>query len=157
MSELPAPTTTPATPAATALPALLWVGLAGAAAAVVGAFLDWVSATTAFGGSIGVAGIEGDGKLTAGLAVAAGIVLWAAVASRRTGTFVAAVLAGAAGCVITVYEWSHASDVVARANDSDAVHAAIGAGLWLTAAGFVVYTVVAVALWQRSRNLLNQG
>ena len=41
------------------------VAVIGAVMVVIGSFLDWVRVTTGFG-DIGVGGMEGDGKLTAG-------------------------------------------------------------------------------------------
>lgn len=118
-----------------------WIGVGGAAAVVLGAFLPWIKATSIFG-TLSRSGMDdgGDGLFTAGLAVAGGLAVW------QAGRWLwAAIVCGA---VITAIGFWDKSDVKDRAAsiDSDAVSVSVGAGLYLTIAGGVLLGVAALAL-----------
>ena len=119
------------------IPRCVWIGLAGAAVAVIGAFLPWVSVASAFG-SLGVNGIEGDGKITAGLAAVGGALLWSGWAKRKLGSVIATIVVAAIAGAVTLYDWTKMSGKVRDLNDSsDFVRASIGLGFYVTGVGIV--------------------
>lgn len=116
------------------------VALVGAAAALAGSFLPWVSVITVFG-TIEVSGFDGgDGKLTAAAAIGAMLFGYFGL-SKRNGVAGIGVASAIIGLAISMYDWKNASEVVGE--DSEFARASIGYGLYLCVAGF---TVCAVAL-----------
>lgn len=116
-----------------------WFGVAGCAAALAGSFMPWVTITSVFG-TIGINGTEGDGKITACVALAAG--LWAVIGlntSSRSKVRFAGVLS-LIGVIASVYELQHVSSRAGGMNGA-AVKASVGSGIWLMLAGFLVAAV----------------
>jgi len=116
------------------------VTVAGAAAAIIGALLPWVTASAAFVGAISRNGIDGDGRLTAGLGLIAGIV--ALVSFRApTGPERANLIAvGVIGVIITavgVYDYVHVKNALdgLTAEQRRLIVATVGVGLYVTIAG----------------------
>jgi hypothetical protein len=133
-------------------PAARWVALGSAVGLLLGAILPWISASSLFG-SVAVNGIEGDGKITAGLGVAAGIVLLTTIGSRRRVACVAVAIMGAVAALVGWYDWTQAQDRVRVVNnESDLVHASVGIGMYLTMAAAITLIVAALNLrsaWRR--------
>lgn len=133
MSELPPPVAPPAAPVKQ--PTALWLAFGGCAALIVGAFLPWVSAATAFG-SVSVNGIEGDGKLTAGAGAVAGVLLLVAMSDRSRRLCAAVVAVGVVAAAAATWDYTKVQDRVSDANaESSLIHASVGAGIYLTIAG----------------------
>jgi len=159
---------TPPPPATAALPskAPSWTALGAGVAIVIGSFLPWGSVTAPFVGTVTVFGTDGpDGWITA--AVGALVALYGGMTLRRRFPAVLGVLAALAGLGVTgVAVWkiaelrSRIADTRAElAEDdefgfasalADAVHARVGAGLWLlVAAGLVAAVSIVYGLLRR--------
>lgn len=110
-----------------------YVSLIGAIMVVVGSFLDWLTADSIFG-SIGVKGIDGDGKFTA----AAGglVILSLLIGSMKQAAVASVVLLGIAG-VIGFADYLDVQDRI-ESIDAEAIRASVGTGLWLVLAGAIV-------------------
>ena len=146
-TNLPSPTyyAPPAVQPTRGLPRSVWTGLAGAAAMIIGAFLPWVSVSSAFN-TIGLNGIEGDGKYTAALAAGAGALLWFGwLRKSRLNVTIAMVLSVIAGAT-TLWDWSTMSAKIGNIN-SDTIHASIGIGFYATGLGAVVLFASLVDIW----------
>lgn len=127
----------PASPPKPGTPRGLWTGLAGAVLVIIGAFLPWVSVASVFG-NLGVNGIDGDGKITAGLAALGGLLLWLGWTNRSRVSVIVTIVAAALAGLVTLYDWSNVSDKVSDLNNGDAVRASIGIGLYATGIGIVM-------------------
>ena len=152
MSTQPPAPWAPPTPK-TKTPPGVWIAFGSCAALIIGAFLPWVTASTAFGGDLAVNGIDGDGKITAALGAGAAIVLLSSVGHRALQACIGVALLGAIAAVIAFADYNDAQDRVRRANEtSNLVHASVGVGLWLTLAGAVSLVVGALhtrMVWKR--------
>ena len=122
--------------------------IAGAIAAIVAAFLPWISATAAFVGSESRNGLDGDGQITIVLGLAA--VVLAAVALRRQPAPLAALVIvaglGALIAVIGVIDYVDAKNRIGdlTAEERPLVAISIGVGLYLTIAAGIAVVVGAV-------------
>jgi hypothetical protein len=120
------------------------VAIGGAALLILGSFLEWGSVDTVFG-SIGVNGMEGDGKLTL---VAGGIalLLFAAV-KHRNAAIVGSIFAGIGGA-IALYDFGNISSKVSDVSEASngLARASVGVGLYLCLVGAAV-AVVAGIMW----------
>lgn len=119
-------------------PRLVWFGVAGCAVALAGSFMPWVTINSVFG-SIGVNGTEGDGKITAVLAIVAGLAAILGLnKASRSNVRLAGVVA-LIGVILSVYELQHVSSRTGGV--TGAVRTSVGSGIWLMAAGFVIAVV----------------
>lgn len=126
-----------------------WVAIAAGAAAVVGAFMPWVSVSSFFGG-MSRSGVDdgGDGLLTAGVGIVGAFAAW------RLGKWLWAIaLGGLVIAAVGVYDYADVNDRVSEVNaDADLpAIASVGAGLYLTIAAGVVMAAAGVALWNKRR------
>ena len=137
----------------TKTPPGVWIAFGSCAALIIGAFLPWVTASTAFGGGVSVNGIDGDGKITAALGAAAAVILLVGLGSRALHACIGAAVLGAIAAVAAFVDYNDAQDRVRTANaTSNLVHASVGVGLWLTLAGAVALVVGALhtrMVWKR--------
>jgi hypothetical protein len=129
----------------------LWLSIAGAAVAGLGAFLPWVSAVTMFG-SLSVTGMQGDGKLSLVLAIVAAVLVWAGHSGPNRWITRGLGACGAGIAFIGAYDMqkvmAHAR-LIADDGVTVAGHVAPGAGLVLTiAAGLAL--VVAAGMTKRA-------
>lgn len=115
---------------------------AGSALLVVGSFLDWATVKSVFG-EIGVAGTEGDGKLT----LAGGVIIFLLLVnpSRTKATW--AVVISLLSLAVSAYDFATVSDKASNL-DSDFATASVGMGLWACCAGSVVATLAGFRLRQ---------
>jgi hypothetical protein len=134
-----------------------WIIVGGAAAAILGAFLPWASVSAAFVGSISREGIEGDGRITAGLSVLAGVFAITMLrAARRPATgyliFVGAI--GGAILAAGVYDYRNLQDVFDNMTEEQKrlIVAKVGTGLYLTMVGGLTIVVGAVLGSQARRS-----
>jgi hypothetical protein len=120
-----------------------WTAIAGGAAAVLGAFLPWASATTVFG-SISVNGVEGgrDGLYTAVLGAVVCILALIYRQRRSTGTASALGLCSTLILLVGLWDTIRLQDSISNV-DSQYVHVSIGSGLLLTIAAGVTGIVAA--------------
>lgn len=122
--------------------------IAGAIAAIVAAFLPWISATAVFAGSLSRNGLDGDGQITIVLGVVA--VVLAVVALRGQPAPLAALVIvaglGALIAVIGVIDYVDARNRIGdlTVEERQLVAISIGAGLYLTIAAGVAVVVGAV-------------
>lgn len=128
----------------------MWVLLAGGGlASIVGALLPWAVVRSGFG-QASMAGIEGDGQVTAVAGLVAALIAFAAWRGRsNTGQAVLAVVAGVV--ILGVGGWHTAGDGVASVA-SEGVD--VGAGLWLT---LLAGAVVVVSAWMLRTELQDAG
>lgn len=123
------------------------ISFAGAVLTVFGSFMPWATATI-IGLSINKAGIDGDGKLTMWLGIAAAAVL----AIRKWGAAISAVLQGMALCVAV----ADILDTSRRAGDvngmSRSVHVSVGYGLWIVAVASLAGAIAAITLAREQRS-----
>jgi hypothetical protein len=124
-----------------------WVTIAGAVAAVVAAFLPWVTVRAAFL-SVSKNGVDGDGRITAVVAVVVGIIAVVNLRTARKST-AALVTIGVLGAIIALIGIVDFVDVKSRIADLTAeearlVTADVGVGLYLTIAAGVAIVVGAV-------------
>jgi hypothetical protein len=129
----------------------LWLSIAGAAVAGLGAFLPWISAVTMFG-SLSVTGMQGDGKLSLVLAIVAAVLVWAGHSGPNRWITRGLGACGTGIAFIGAYDMqkvmAHAR-LIADDGVTVAGHVAPGAGLVLTiAAGLAL--VVAAGLTKRA-------
>jgi uncharacterized oligopeptide transporter (OPT) family protein len=125
-----------------------WLVIGGAVAAIVAAFLPWITATAAFVGSVHRNGLDGDGQITLVLGVAA--VVLAVVALRGNPAPLAALVIvaglGALIAVIGVIDYVDAKNRIGdlTAEERRLIAISIGAGLYLTIAAGIAVVVGAV-------------
>ena len=114
------------------------LGLVGGGLLLLGSFMPWASIASGFG-SIGVAGTEGDGKIT--LFLGLGIVVFGVV-SLTSGRRLAVlqVLVSLAAGVVAGIDMGNMSSKIAAVN-TGFVHASVGTGLYLVLAGAIVAAV----------------
>jgi hypothetical protein len=123
------------------------VAVVAGAGAFVGSFLPWVSVLTVFG-TIELSGFDGgDGKLTAGAAVAAILFGYLGLAKGQRGLEVLGILAAAAGLAMSLYDWNNLSHLVSGA-DAEFAKASVGYGLYACIAGFATCFI---GLWMALR------
>jgi hypothetical protein len=134
-----------ASPSAPSTRPWFWVTVAAGGAAIVAAFMPWVTATAPFVGSVSFNGVDGgrDGIVSAVLGVAV-IVVGLLFRSRRatTGTAVALGIMSALIALVGVIDLNNVNDAIAGV-DSQYVHASAGAGLYVTLAAGVAGIVAA--------------
>lgn len=115
--------------------------LGAAAVAALGSFLPWVTVTI-FLGTVTANGMDGDGKITLGIAAVLALVAWFA---RRWALIPALALTG-----IAIYEVvnisSKLNDMKSQAQIATSlqisIHGSIGIGVWLILAASLVATAV---------------
>ena len=110
--------------------------IAGGVLVAFGSLLPWRTASFPLGGTISVAGIEGDGVLTLvfGVVVGAlGFVIAIRDGSRIASVF--AVIAAFAGSIVTLFAWLSAEEAVDAVEASGLSTASIGIGLWVVGLG----------------------
>ncbi len=114
------------------------LGLVGGGLVLLGSFMPWASIASGFG-SVGIAGTEGDGKITLFLGV---VLVVFGVISLTSGRRLALlqVLASLGAGVIAVIDLVNAFSRVASVNNGF-VHASVGAGLYLVLAGAIASAV----------------
>jgi len=115
------------------------VALVGAVMVVLGSFLDWATVDSAFG-SLGVGGMEGDGKLTLVAGLVAGVLLL--LVRGRAGGIVGAVLLAIAA-LIGFVDYGNVQEMV-DAVESEFARASVGVGLYLVIAGGILGVVGSV-------------
>ena len=105
------------------------LALLGAAVLAAGSFLDWVTIDSAFG-SLGVKGMEGDGKLT----LAAGGLSLVLFVLKSRGAAILGSLVAAAGGAVAIYNFSN---VQRKLDDisSEFARATVGIGIYVCIAG----------------------
>lgn len=99
------------------------VAIIGAAVLALGSLLDWATVSIGFG-EIGVAGTEGDGKITLIAGIVAMILLL--TGQPQIGAPIAIV-----GAVVALYDWWHINSKFAESGGT----AQVGIGLYLCIAG----------------------
>jgi hypothetical protein len=114
--------------------------LAGCGIAVVGTFLPWISATGPFGISISRTGIEGDGKLVAGLALVCAAVAGFAQLGRPATFTVGLVIFGLSVGELGLVIWigSNLSNAISSLPSGTSILASLGPGLYMSAIGAVI-------------------
>ncbi len=115
-----------------------WLGIAGAATALVGSFLPWISVATV-SGTIDVAGTNGDGRVTLVIAAIAGVCLIIGVTHPQEVAARVAAVVGACGVAISVLEYANPLNQL-DAVASTGASARVAFGLYLCIVGFVVVT-----------------
>jgi hypothetical protein len=117
-----------------------WGAIAGGAMLLVGSFLPWITVSTIFG-TISRSGVDrnGDGLISAGLGVAAGIIGYFMLnrGSWSRGASVALVVIAAVAGLLVFFD---GQDIAGRLGefDAEAGLASVGIGLWVVgAAAFV--------------------
>ena len=146
MSTFPPPVAHPAVPVpAASLPtspqglslmARQLIGVAGFALLAIGSLLPWASIQTVFG-NVGVAGTNGDGKLTIGLALVGGLGLL--LASSR-GWRVVSLIAALAAAAVVAYDWANLSSKASAVSNEYAT-ATVGVGLYVCLIGALAAVV----------------
>jgi hypothetical protein len=121
-----------------------WVMIVGATLALLGAFLPWATASAVFV-SVSKNGIDGDGKLTAVLAVVTGILVltYLRSASRQAAVLV---IVGVLGAIVALVGVADFVDVSSKIGDLTTeeqrlVSISVGIGLYLTIAAGVAIVV----------------
>jgi hypothetical protein len=122
-----------------------YLALACAAAVIAGSLGPWVTITAAFFGTIDVRGTKGDGDLTLGLSLAAGLLMaLACSAPRRRWPAVLAAVGFLAAAAIGAYDWNNVSDRLAdSAGEEFIASAGVGWGLYLVTIGAVAGAIFA--------------
>jgi hypothetical protein len=144
-----APSTTPRAEATS--DAWFWVAIGAAVAAIVGAFLPWISASAPFVGTITRSGIDGggDGTITAAIGVGiAAIALTFRHKIGQAGAWIGLLLCSAIILFVSVRDFSDVNNRI-KDIDSQYVTASVGAGLYLTIAAGIAGVVA--ALMRRSQ------
>ncbi len=138
LRETPTPSLVlPPVAARAALPQIGVGALVGAAVALAGSFLPWVSVISAFG-SIDVGGFDaGDGKITAGAALAAGLLGYLGLTTRDNRQVLAALVAALVGLGVAIYDFVNVGSKVSSVN-SEYARASVGYGLYACLAGFAI-------------------
>lgn len=113
-----------------------WLGLAGCAAAIAGSVMPWISITSGFGAA-DVKGTDGDGKLTALLAVIALLLAVFGMSKDNRANIRGAGGVCILGTIFSVYEWQHISSKI-NGVSTEFLRASVGNGIWVMLAGFVV-------------------
>ena len=134
--NVPAQQTTGGSP--TTIRMLGGITLLGGILLAFGSLLPWTTATFPLGGTINIAGTEGDGVITLvlGLAVgAAGLVIAMQDGSRIAS--VVGVVAAAASSIVIYIAFGSAKEVVDVAEAAGLSTASIGIGLWVVALGAI--------------------
>ncbi len=128
--------------------------VAGVAVVAVGAFLPWVqvSLPAVFDGLIDAprskSGIDGDGTITLGLAVAAAILGAVGIVKASKGMIIGSIVAAVLIVLVAIIDMA---DVASGVDDFDlGIEVSIGIGLYLTFIGGVVAAIGAI-LALRSR------
>lgn len=154
-----APAATPAAAAGGPVPIThptSWI-IAGGAAAAIGSFLPWGTATAPFIGTVSRSGMDGgDGVFTLVLGAALLLLGMASrqaatsgTSNKRTAIIVVALILG----VLVAFEASDISDRLREAEDaSDLIVTSIGSGIWLLGAGVVACLIGAFVLPSSSRS-----
>lgn len=109
------------------------LALVGVVMVALGSFLDWVVVASAFG-STGLSGMEGDGPITLGLAIVAGVLLL--VSSRRRG-LIGVTVALALVLLVGIYDITSTQNKIDAA-DNEFYTATVGNGLYLVVAAAVI-------------------
>jgi hypothetical protein len=126
--------------------------IVGAAMAVIGCFLPWLSATAPFIGTVTRDAISSpDGEVIAAVATVCaliGIVMWA----RRVGFVVPIVLLIAAAIAMwtVVADYQDINSRVQAVNSTSIV-AEVGVGVYLTGLGVIIWAIGAVAGFRQHR------
>lgn len=119
-----------------------WLLAGGAVGLIIGAFLPWVTLTAIFIGTVSFAGTEGDGLITLGLGVLAGVVAGRTIFTARPagrGIAITLVVVAAIATLVAGYDLTNIQRAVWDLPDDVPGKASVGIGLWLT-------TLAAVAL-----------
>lgn len=116
------------------------IGVIGGVVVVIGSFLPWANAHTVFG-TISVAGMEGDGKITA----LGGVLVAGLAAASATRSWLWLKLAGAVAALglLVVAGYEYASVSSGLTSDEYAV-ASVGNGLYVVLAGAFAALVAAI-------------
>jgi hypothetical protein len=114
------------------------LGLVGGGLVLLGSFMPWATIASGFG-SAGVAGTEGDGKITLFLALLLVILGVLSLTSGRRLAVLQVLISVLAG-IIAVIDLSNVSGRVADISSSF-VHASVGTGLYLVLAGAIAAAV----------------
>jgi hypothetical protein len=124
------------------------VALVGAGFAILGALMPWGTIASAFG-SASIAGMEGDGKITAALAVGVGLIAGIRLlgASRGRAWAILSAIGGILVAGIALVDYTNVSERVASVGPY--VHAAVGSGLYISALGGLVMLVALFVPAQR--------
>jgi Protein of unknown function (DUF2510) len=116
------------------------IAMFGGVAGLVGSFLPWVRVISGFG-NIDVSGFDaGDGKLTAGAAIAAMLLGYFGIVGGKKSTVIIAMIAAAGGLAVSIYDLINVSNNV-DSIDTEFVRATVGYGLYVCAIGFAVCLV----------------
>jgi hypothetical protein len=127
--------------------------IAGAAMAVIGCFLPWISATAPFIGTVTRDAISSpDGQVIAGIAAVSalvGVIAWV----RRVGLVVPIVLLVAAAIDMWAFviDYQDISGRVQSLSGNNLIVAEVGVGVYLTGLGVVVWAVGAVVSFRQKR------
>lgn len=114
------------------------LGLIGGGIILLGSSMPWATIASGFG-SIGLAGTEGDGKITRFLGMALIVFGVVSLTSGRRLSILQ-VLASLAAGAVAVIDLSNVSSRLASVT-SGFVHASVGAGLYLVLAGALASAV----------------
>jgi hypothetical protein len=112
--------------------------IAGGILLAFGSLLPWRTATFPLGGTISIAGVEGDGVLTLVLGIvvgATGLVIAMQDGSRVASAF--GVIAAVASSFITYIAFASAKETIDIVEAAGLSTATIGIGLWMVAVGAV--------------------
>lgn len=130
-----------------ALPILLTVH---AALVAIASFMTWVSVFL-----LSLSGMDGDGKWTLVLALAAVAATWIAFSTGHGWLHLIAIGALTGAGIIGIYDWARINDAVNDFNSSSTLFsgsARVGAGLVLvTIAGCTPFLTVGALAWWRQR------
>jgi hypothetical protein len=125
--------------------------IAGGAMAVIGCFLPWISESAPFVGTISRDAISSpDGEVIATIAAVSalvGVVVWA----RRVGVVVpiALLVAAAIDIWVLVIDYQDISNRVQGISSSNLIYANVGAGVYFTGLGVVVWALGALASFRQ--------
>ena len=145
------PSALPAKPLPNRIGAGLVIG--GAALAVIGCFLPWISATAPFIGTVTRDAISSpDGEVIAsiaGISALVGVVVWV----RRVGLVVpiALLVAAAIDMWVFVIDYQDLSGRIQGLSGNNLIVAEIGVGAYLTGFGVVTWAVGAVVSFRQKR------
>jgi len=120
------------------------LGTTGVLLALIGAFLPWAQLTDPFVGELTKSGLEGDGLLTLGLALAAaGFLAWFYWgAGHGVGRTTLLFASGLTVCAIAIYDWVDTNNLAAELRASALVNVRVG--LYVTLAGGIAIAAAGI-------------
>jgi hypothetical protein len=129
-----------------------WTAIGAGVAAIIAAFLPWITVSAPFYGSISRSGIDngGDGTITAVLGL---VVVIVALTCRRFSDRVVGIVViclGVAVGAIGAWDWHNLNDKIHLAtSQSNLIAASVGVGLYVTIAAAIAAVVAGVLRMER--------